>query len=100
MFSVNTSLGLGHPLSVENLTFMYDVRKQEKMKVSESRKIHIIALPHGTENACLSEAKSPATCWSGLRAAAWASWAIGGPSSHRNSSTANTASQTSSRKCQ
>ena len=40
---------------------MYEVRKQLKMKVSDSRKIHIIALPQGTTKACLSDAKSLAT---------------------------------------
>jgi hypothetical protein len=29
-------------------TTMYDTRKQAKMNVSESRKIHIMALPQGT----------------------------------------------------
>ena len=43
---------------VDMRTFMYDVRKQLKMKVSLSRKIHIIALPHGTGKACLSADQS------------------------------------------
>ena len=42
-------------------TFMYDVRKHVKMNVSLSRKIHIIALPHGTGNACLSADQSATT---------------------------------------
>ena len=36
-------------------------RKHEKMNVSLSRKIHIIALPQGTAKACLSAAKSVTT---------------------------------------
>ena len=42
-------------------TFMYDMRKHEKMNVSLSRKIHIIALPHGTGKACLSADQSAVT---------------------------------------
>src|SRR3990170_4520065 len=54
-----TSLGLGHGTSVDQRTVMYDSRKQLKMKVSLSRKIHIIALPQGTFlNARWSEEKS------------------------------------------
>src|SRR5437870_1761135 len=53
-----TSLGFGHGTVVDIRTFMYEVRKQLKMNVSESRKIHIIALPHGTGKACLSPDKS------------------------------------------
>jgi hypothetical protein len=34
------------------------VRKQPKMKVSESRKIHIIALPQATWKACWSDDQS------------------------------------------
>src|SRR5205823_14583575 len=56
-----TSLGFGQGTVVDMRTFMYEVRKQLKMKVSESRKIHIIALPQGTGNACLSPAKSATT---------------------------------------
>jgi hypothetical protein len=37
------------------------VRKQVKMKVSLRRKIHIIALPHGTGNAFLSPDQSATT---------------------------------------
>src|SRR3712207_8534542 len=37
-----TSLGFGHGTVVDMRTVMYDRRKQEKMKVSERRKIHII----------------------------------------------------------
>jgi hypothetical protein len=38
----------GHGTVVDMRTFMYDSRKQLKMKVSLSRNIHIIALPQGT----------------------------------------------------
>src|ERR1700716_404001 len=61
MLSAKTSLGLGHGTVVDIRTFMYEVRKQVKMKVSLRRKIHIIALPQGTRNACLSEAQSDTT---------------------------------------
>jgi hypothetical protein len=40
---------------------MYEIRKQLKIKVSLRRKIHIMALPHGTWNACLSAEKSSET---------------------------------------
>src|SRR5215467_4265566 len=43
-----TSLGLGQGTVVEIRTVMYEIRNELKMNVSESRKIHIIALPHGT----------------------------------------------------
>src|SRR5207247_3484298 len=43
-----TSLGLGQGAVVESRTVMYEIRKELKMNVSLSRKIHIIALPHGT----------------------------------------------------
>src|SRR5216684_3376930 len=43
-----TSLGLGQGSVVDMRTVMYEIRKQLKMKVSLSRKIHIIALPQGT----------------------------------------------------
>jgi hypothetical protein len=43
-----TSLGLGHGTFVDQRTVMYDNRKQLKMKVSLSRKIHIMAFPQGT----------------------------------------------------
>src|SRR5688572_1453501 len=56
-----TSLGLGHGTVVDIRTFMYEVRKQVKMKVSLSRNIHIIALPQGTWNACLSADQSETT---------------------------------------
>src|SRR5688500_1387029 len=59
--SANTSLGLGHGTVDDMRTCMYEVRKQLNMKVSDSRNIHIIALPHGTTKACLSDAKSVAT---------------------------------------
>ena len=42
-------------------TFMYEIRKHEKMNVSLSRNIHIIALPHGTGKACLSADQSAVT---------------------------------------
>src|SRR5712664_79143 len=56
-----TSLGFGHGTVVDIRTFMYEVRKQVKMKVSLRRKIHIIALPQGTRNACLSADQSDTT---------------------------------------
>src|SRR3712207_1186992 len=43
-----TSLGFGHGTVVDMRTVMYDRRKQEKMKVSERRKIHIMAFPQDT----------------------------------------------------
>ena len=46
--SAKTSLGLGHGAVVPMRTVMYEIRNELKMNVSESRKIHIIALPHGT----------------------------------------------------
>src|SRR5215475_8096081 len=46
--SPKTSLGLGHVACVDMRTVMYEIRNELKMNVSESRKIHIIALPHGT----------------------------------------------------
>src|ERR1700730_7508248 len=61
MLSAKTSLGLGQGSVVDIRTFMYEVRKQVKMKVSLRRKIHIIALPQGTRNACLSDAQSETT---------------------------------------
>ena len=61
MLSENTSLGFGHGTVVEIRTCMYETRKHEKMNVSLSRKIHIIALPHGTAKACLSAEKSVTT---------------------------------------
>src|SRR3979490_3394875 len=57
----NTLLGFGQVAVVDMRTFMYEVRKQVKMNVSLSRKIHIIALPHGTGNACLSPDQSATT---------------------------------------
>ena len=45
--SEKTVLGLGHGIVVESRTVMYEIRKLPKMKVSLSRKIHIIGLPHG-----------------------------------------------------
>src|ERR1700730_17533783 len=61
MLSAKTSLGLGQGIVVEIRTFMYEVRKHVKMKVSLRRKIHIIALPQGTRNACLSSDQSDTT---------------------------------------
>src|SRR3982074_3863347 len=61
MLSAKTSLGFGQGTVVDIRTFMYEVRKQVKMKVSLRRKIHIIALPQGTRNACLSDAQSDTT---------------------------------------
>src|SRR6266700_202690 len=61
MFNAKTSLGLGQGTVVDIRTFMYEVRKHVKMKVSLSRKIHIIALPQGTRNACLSADQSDTT---------------------------------------
>src|SRR3954447_4792144 len=46
--SENTSLGLGQGTVVDMRTVMYEIRKLPKTKVSLSRKIHIIGLPHGT----------------------------------------------------
>src|SRR6185369_7557670 len=46
--SEKTSLGLGQGTVVEIRTVMYEIRKLPKMKVSLSRKIHIIGLPQGT----------------------------------------------------
>src|SRR4030088_2900411 len=61
MLSAKTSLGFGQGRVVDIRTFMYEVRKQVKMKVSLRRKIHIIALPQGTRNACLSSDQSDTT---------------------------------------
>src|ERR1700680_2384939 len=55
IFNAKTSLGFGQGTVVDIRTFMYEVRKQVKMKVSLRRKIHIIALPQGTGKACLSD---------------------------------------------
>src|SRR6516165_2957442 len=59
--NAKTSLTFGQGTVVDIRTFMYEVRKQVKMKVSLSRKIHIIALPQGTGNACLSPDQSATT---------------------------------------
>src|SRR6516162_1359824 len=59
--NAKTSLTFGQGTVVEIRTFMYEVRKQVKMKVSLSRKIHIIALPQGTGNAFLSPDQSATT---------------------------------------
>src|SRR5260370_41217359 len=61
IFKAKTSLGFGQGTVVDIRTFMYPVRKQVKMKVSLRRKIHIIALPQGTGNACLSADQSETT---------------------------------------
>src|SRR5471030_1325019 len=54
-----TSLGLGQGVVVDARTVIYEIKKQLKMKVSLSRKIHIIALPQGTPlNARWSEDQS------------------------------------------
>src|SRR5690606_31835715 len=52
--SAKTSLGFGHGTVVEMRTFMYETRKHVNMNVSLTRKIHIIALPHGTWKVCLA----------------------------------------------
>src|SRR3990170_7351977 len=62
--SVNakTSLGLGQGSVVDIRTVMYEIKKALKMKVSLTRKIHIMALPHGTFlNARWSEDQSATT---------------------------------------
>src|SRR3989338_3450548 len=64
--SVNakTSLGLGQGSVVDIRTVMYEIKKLLKMKVSLRRKIHIMALPHGTFlNARWSEDQSAPTPW-------------------------------------
>src|SRR6202165_1573246 len=61
IFKAKTSLGFGQGTVVDIRTFMYEVRKQVKMKVSLRRKIHIIALPQGTGKACLSDDQSETT---------------------------------------
>src|SRR3989304_9205993 len=54
-----TSLGLGQGSVVDIRTHIYAIKKLLKMKVSLSRKIHIIALPQGTPlNARWSEDQS------------------------------------------
>src|SRR5258707_3426810 len=70
--SANTSLGLGHVAVVPIRTVMYEIRNELKMNVSESRKIHIIALPHGTFlNARWSDDQSATTpCMPGASGAA------------------------------
>src|SRR3984893_12665732 len=60
-YKAKTSLGFGQGTVVDIRTFMYEVRKHVKMKVSLRRKIHIIALPQGTRNACLSADQSETT---------------------------------------
>src|SRR2546427_2852406 len=46
--NAKTSLGLGQGTVVEIRTVMYEIKKELKMNVSLSRKIHIIALLQGT----------------------------------------------------
>ena len=74
MVSEKTSLGFGHGTVVEVRTIMYEIRKLPKMKVSLTRKIHIIGLPQGTPlKARWSEEKSatmPCIPWDGSRWAA------------------------------
>ena len=41
-----TSLVFGQSTTVEALPFMYEIKKQLNIKVSLSKKIHIITLPH------------------------------------------------------
>src|ERR1700748_857579 len=48
MLRAKTSLGFGHGTVVDIRAVMYDSRKQEKMKVSLRRKIHIMAFPQET----------------------------------------------------
>src|SRR5918911_5652611 len=48
MCRAKTLLGFGHGTVVDMRTVMYDRRKHEKMKVSERRKIHIMAFPQDT----------------------------------------------------
>jgi hypothetical protein len=53
---------LGQGSVVDIRTVMYEIKKVLKMKVSLRRKIHIMALPHGTFlNARWSEDQSPMT---------------------------------------
>src|SRR5690242_9450581 len=61
MSSAKTSLTFGQGTVVDILTFMYEVRKHVKMKVSLRRKIHIIAFPQGTWKASLSLDQSVTT---------------------------------------
>jgi hypothetical protein len=83
---------------------MYEVRKHVKMKVSLRRKIHIIALPHGTGNACLSPDQSATTPGKPGSAEVDASVVVTAfsaiqiwPLTQVNNSTANSTSHTSSR---
>ena len=108
--SANTSLGFGHGTVVEMRTFMYEVRKHEKMNVSLSRKIHIIALPHGTGKACLSADQSAATpcrpsghcgqCTTASIASRRLPYDVRTPGFRSTTARPNNTSQTSSRKCQ
>jgi hypothetical protein len=51
-----TSLVFGQSTTVEALPFIYEIKKQLNTKVSLSKKIHIINLPHWTPlNAVWSE---------------------------------------------
>ena len=103
-FSANTSLGFGQGTVVDMRTFMYAVRKHVKMNVSLSRKIHIIALPQGTGNACLSADQSAVTPCSppsagsdGVAATACSVMGTAILDVQVDSSSANSAIQTSSR---
>src|SRR3982074_31774 len=100
----NTLLGFGQVAVVDMRTFMYEVRKHVKMNVSLSKKIHIIALPHGTGKTCWSPDQSDATpCrpWSAdCSAAIDASCDIRQiPKRQVDNSRANITNQTTSRKC-
>jgi hypothetical protein len=44
----NTSLELGQASGVDIRTVMYEIKKILKIKVSLTKKIHIMVLPHGT----------------------------------------------------
>ena len=56
-----TSLAFGHSIVVLIRAVIYEIKKMEKMKVSDNRKIHIIALPQGAPlKATWSEDQSPA----------------------------------------
>ena len=122
IISENTSLGLGQGTVVDMRTVMYEIRKLPKMKVSLSRKIHIIGLPHGTslkarwsEDTSATTLCQPSGCGQRrgacrlLRASSWARPGSCGHSgadeqiaSPRSSDTSSAYSttQTASRKCQ
>jgi hypothetical protein len=55
----NTSLELGQGTGVDIRTVMYEIKKILKIKVSLTKKIHIMVLPHGTFlNDCWSDDQS------------------------------------------